>query len=363
LLGFFIVPVALGNLSGSQVKNKGATGSRPGLRRAITHFRSGFLAARYIIGTATLPIYSRKYLEILEDVKPDLVHAMRIPFEGILVSKTPQDIPLVVSIWGNDLTLHGVGSPSMTRATKRVLTRANGLLADANRDIRLARQWGYEYNRPTLVIPGGGGIDMGQLNGQIPQNLDWVTNRIPAGFQIVINPRGFRPGSVRNDTFFKAIPLVLEKMPNTRFICPGMAGQVEAVSWITRLGIDDKVVLLPYLEQNVLWDLFKIASLSVSISSHDGTPNSLLEAMACGCFPVVGDIESIREWIVPGVNGLLVDPDDPVSLAENISLALSQPELRKAGAEYNRELINERAGIIYIRAQLQVFYHRVVNNK
>ena len=37
-------------------------------------------------------------------------------------------------------------------------------------------------------------------------------------------------------------------------------------------------------------------------------PEAILEAMALGCFPIAGDIESVREWITPGVNGILVDP-------------------------------------------------------
>ena len=46
--------------------------------------------------------------------------------------------------------------------------------------------------------------------------------------------------------------------------------------------------------------VFQGARVAVSPSTHDGTPNTLLEAMSCGSFPVAGDIESLREWIEPG---------------------------------------------------------------
>ena len=97
----------------------------------------------------------------------------------------------------------------------------------------------------------------------------------------------------------------------------------------------NQVRLLPYLSQHELWDLFLRSEVSVSVSAHDGTPNSLLEAMACGCFPVVGDIESLREWITPGVNGLLVDPDQPQAVAEAVLLALDLPDLRASAKERN----------------------------
>ena len=128
---------------------------------------------------------------------------------------------------------------------------------------------------------------------------------------LVVNPRGFRPGSLRSDVFFQSIPLVLQHIPAAHFLCPSMAGQPEALEWVERLKIGQQVHLLPTLPQAQLWEIFLRAEVFVSPSVHDGTPISLLEAMACGCLPVVGDIESMREWITPGVNGLLADAASP----------------------------------------------------
>jgi glycosyltransferase involved in cell wall biosynthesis len=65
----------------------------------------------------------------------------------------------------------------------------------------------------------------------------------------------------------------------------------------------------------------------VSPNIHDGTPNSLLEGIACGCFPIAGDLESIREWITHGKNGLLVDPNNAQSIADAILIALEREDL------------------------------------
>ena len=67
---------------------------------------------------------------------------------------------------------------------------------------------------------------------------------------------------------------------------------------------------------------FRRAQIVASPSLHDGTPNTLLEGIACGCFPVAGDLESIREWITPKENGLLFDPKDPQSIAAALISAL-----------------------------------------
>ena len=110
-------------------------------------------------------------------------------------------------------------------------------------------------------------------------------------------------------------------------------------------------------------ELFRQSQISLSITTHDGTPNTLLEAMACGCFPIAGDIESLREWITPGVNGLLVDPGDPKALAAAIVNALLQPDLRRQAGERNLQMVKERAEYEKIMREAEEFYNSLVLDK
>jgi glycosyltransferase involved in cell wall biosynthesis len=146
------------------------------------------------------------------------------------------------------------------------------------------------------------------------------------------------------------------------FVALAMAGQPEALQWVERLHLQENIRLLPFLPQEQVWNLFQKSAVTVSVSSHDGTPNSLLEAMACGCFPVVGDIESLREWITPGINGLLVEPHQPQAVAEAILLALENPDLRRVAVEANQALVHQRAETGLVRAQSEVFYQRITSS-
>lgn len=357
-----VMPVAFSAFAGSAAGTgaASASGGKSVARRIISTFRAPFLASRYRLGPLTLRWYGPRFRKLVQAIQPDVVHALRIPFEGMLASYTPPDIPLAVSIWGNDLTLHAAGSSQMAELTRRTLARADALLADAGRDVRLGRAWGFDGAKPSLVVPGSGGLDLSEIE-QVRENLqagsyDPVLEAFPAGQPLVFNPRGFRTGSVRNDTFFSAIPLVLERRSDVVFACAAMAGQPEALYWMDRLNLHGKVHLLPHLPQPHLWSLFMRAAVTVSISQHDGTPNSLLEGMACGCFPIAGDIESLREWITPGINGLLVEPDKPQALAEAILLALDHPELRQSAAQRNACLVKERAGVDVVRSKIEDFY-------
>ncbi|MCC6147526.1 MAG: glycosyltransferase family 4 protein [Anaerolineaceae bacterium] len=354
----FLLPVAFSKMAGGQAGGKNVTANTGRWRKVAGKVWMPLLALRYRLGPLSLLFYARRFRSLVNAVQPDIVHALRIPFEGMLASYTPAGIPMLVSIWGNDFTLHANGSRLMRAFTQRTLRRADGLLADAQRDIRLAKSWGFPAQRPMLVVPGGGGIDLREIH-----NLNVVQEEpglytCPEGVPLVINPRGLRPGYVRNDTFFQAIPLILERKPDVHFICPAMENQPEALYWVERLRIQKSVHLLPTLPQPRLWSLFSRCELSVSISEHDGTPNSLLEAMACGCFPVAGDLDSLREWITPGANGLLVEASRPESLAAAVILALEDPALRTRAAELNLELISSRAEISLVRAQIETFYRR-----
>jgi glycosyltransferase involved in cell wall biosynthesis len=309
-------------------------------------------AIRHYLGPLTITRSSKKLRTMIERVKPDLIHAMRIPYEGMLAADAYNGIPLLVSVWGNDFTLHAPTTRLMRYYTRWTMQVANALHTDCQRDIRLAQEWGFPAKRPTLVTPGNGGIRTEVFHP--PENL--------VEEPVVINPRGFR-AYVRNDVFFKSIPLVLKEIPNARFLCASMAGNKQAQSWIEELGIGHAVELLAPMPHEQMAEVYRRAAVLVSPSVHDGTPNTLLEGMACGCLPVAGDLESIREWITDGENGLLSDTTDPEKLAESMISALKNKDLRRNAANQNSKIIKERAEYNACMKLAGGFYERLCSSK
>jgi glycosyltransferase involved in cell wall biosynthesis len=321
-------------------QNPGSRSARSlGLRTVIRHW----------LGPLTIRRSSQRLRGFIEEVKPDLVHAMRIPYEGMLAADAYTGAPLIVSIWGNDFTLHAPSTSLMSHYTRWTMQVADALHADVHRDIRLAKEWGLDASKPTLVAPGNGGI----------RTDVFYPNPKPVEEPVIINPRGFR-AYVRSDSFFKAIPLVLAKHPNAKFICTTMAGEPQAEQWIREFNISHAVELLspvPYFE---MANIFRRAQIVVSPSTHDGTPNSLLEGIACGCFPVAGDLESIREWITPNENGLLFDSTNHQSIADAIICAIENKNLREKAAGLNQEIISMRAEYESNMSKAEEFYKLVI---
>jgi glycosyltransferase involved in cell wall biosynthesis len=316
---------------------------------------------RHWLGPLTIPPAARRLRRLIERLRPELVHALRVPLEGMLAAAAEPPMRLLLSVWGNDFTLHAPASPLMARRTRLALRRADGLHTDCRRDLHLAGQWGFVAGRPSVVLPGNGGVrrelffsgrwDAGPVSPPIAEALSSIPQESP----VIINPRGFR-AYVRQDAFFRGLPQVVSGCPGVHVICPAMAGEPPAERWVRRLSLQGIVHLLPPLSPSDMAAAFRRSTVAVSPSTHDGTPNTLLEAMACSCTPVAGDLESIREWIDDGINGLLADPRSPTDLAQKTLRALRSPDLRTRAADHNRRLIAERADYTTVMATAESFY-------
>jgi glycosyltransferase involved in cell wall biosynthesis len=229
---------------------------------------------------------------------------------------------------------------------------ASALHADCVRDAKLSTAWGFGPDRPTLVVPGNGGVRTDVFHPP--------SRRVTE--PVVLNPRGPR-AYVRNDTFFAAIPTILAHRPEARFVCAAMAGDKHAVALVNRLGIASSVELIKPMPHEQMADLYRRAQVLVSPSVHDGTPNSLLEGMASGCFPIAGELDSVREWITHGRNGLLVDPNSPQLLAEAILIALDREDLRREAAGLNRKIIASRAEFSRCMTQADDLYGQTAGRR
>jgi hypothetical protein len=347
-----VIPVAFSGLKGNS--SQGIRKTRGGVWSAgLLPLRTKL---RQWLGPLTLGGAGKRLAYAIHQVQPEVIQAMRIPYEGMLAREAKKRLgtacpPLLVSIWGNDFTLHAPSTPWMAYLTGATLGMADALHTDCQRDLRLAADWGFNRTKPSIVLPGAGGV---QKEIFYPPE-----NESERGEPMVIQPRGFR-AYIRNEAFFRAIPRVLEQVPAARFICPTMQGETQAERWLEAYAIRSAVRLLPAVARSEMANLFRQAQVAISPSTHDGTPNTLLEAMACGCFPVAGDLESLREWIEPGVNGLLVDPNDPEALARAMVESLQRPDLRQRAQEINARLVRERADYGQVMSRAERFISEIL---
>jgi glycosyltransferase involved in cell wall biosynthesis len=141
-----------------------------------------------------------------------------------------------------------------------------------------------------------------------------------------------------------AMKIISKKFPQAMLVILGKGPEkyklMELVSRLSLMNyVSIKETFIPYEEMP---KVYAIADVFVLPSIYEVFGRVLLEAMSCGK-PIVGtNIGGIRDIIVNGTNGFLVSPRDPYSLAEKISLLLSDEQMRLKFGYNGREIAKSK---------------------
>ena len=139
--------------------------------------------------------------------------------------------------------------------------------------------------------------------------------------------------------FVEAARIVRKELPETRFQIVGRLDDGNPT------GVDRSLVqewvregVIDYLgEVADVRPVLATADIAVLPSYREGTPRSILEAMAMSKPVVTTDAPGCRQTVAPGVNGLLVPIRDAPALARAIRTLVVDPQLReRMGAEGRR---------------------------
>jgi glycosyltransferase involved in cell wall biosynthesis len=124
---------------------------------------------------------------------------------------------------------------------------------------------------------------------------------------------------------------------------------------VAELGLRGRVVLPGF--RTDLDSLIGAADVVVLPSYTEGLPNVALEASAAGVPVVATAVGGTPEAIADGVNGFLVSPGDPASIAAKVNLLLSDPALSSRFGGAGRARMRERFTFQAQAAQYLRLFH------
>jgi glycosyltransferase involved in cell wall biosynthesis len=294
-------------------------------------YRTGRLP-RGIVRLAHAMRYRKAGLaRVARSIAPDVFHGHFVVehgFYGALAGVRPY----VVTAWGSDILVEPGRDPVsrwIARSTLRradLLTSNNAYMAERMVDL------GARRDRVVVVTLGA---DREFLDGGVASvNLAGPSSRAP----VVLSTRAHEPLYNIGD-IVDAFARVARGRAGARLVVAHGGSLTEALR--ARASAGD-VTFTGFLGRDALRDAMLAADVFVSVPSSDGTSVALLQAMASGCFPVVSDLPTQREWIEDAVNGFLVPLHRPDILAARIDQALADPGLRRSAAVRNRALVEER---------------------
>jgi len=263
--------------------------------------------------------------------------------------------PLIVTIHGSDLRLALERPGFLGKIFLYVCQNAAYLNAVS---------WGQKKELEQLGIPS-------EKISVIPMGIDEAFLETGKNRRVESEKRSYTVLSNRNllpiynvSLLIRAIPIVLKEKPEAKFLIAGDGSEKEALEReVKDLNIISSVKFLGRVPHEEMPDLLAHADIYVSMSLHDGTSVSLLEAMASGCFPVVSDIPADREWIRDGENGFLVPIDKERYLAKKILEAIRNQELREGSRVKNFFLIKEKGLWSVTIEKAKEIYEMVLDSK
>ncbi|TET18890.1 glycosyltransferase family 1 protein [Candidatus Bathyarchaeota archaeon] len=276
---------------------------------------------------------------LLQKIKPDIVnlHVQHYYSPTIILNK----LPFILTSWGIEvLTLPDTNIFLKTLA-KIAATKAHTIIADAKCLKEIWVQTGVPESK-IKVVPFG--VDMHLFNPKIDGSIVRDELKIKEDDIVIISNRAFYNNQYNIECLVNAIPLILERHPNVKFILKG-AGPLETYlkSLVKKLDVSQHVRFVGLVPYNEMAQYLKASDIYVSTCFVDSTSVSLLEAMACGLPPVVTDIPGNTEWITNGRNGLLYPPKDFAALAEKIVQLIENPTQRKLYGQRCNKIIKQKA--------------------
>ena len=88
-------------------------------------------------------------------------------------------------------------------------------------------------------------------------------------------------------------------------------------------------------------------------SYHEGTPKTVLEAMACGRAVITTDAPGCRETVADGVNGYLVPVKDVDAIVDAMEKIIGSPETTAAMAKKARQIAEEKYDVNKVNLKIR----------
>ena len=305
--------------------------------------------------------FNQKFLRhVIRTWKPHIIHSLSLIPSSVFALDALKAIkkeyrPLfVVSSWGSDIYV-SKDRPNEREKLTEIFTQCDGFIADCKRDIKNAVELGLSEQKVVFDygIPCNGGFKIEEMS-----ETSATHER-----DVILIPKAYE--GFANKTLPILEALSMSKGLINRLQIHLLMADFDVQWYLSKLPEDLRRVC--YLHQHLpkldVLALMKRARVMIAPSISDGTPISLLEAMIFGVLPIMSPLESIKEWVTDGENGLLVNPINPNQIADALQRALTDDQLFHKAQKINRKIINVKANRQDISTEVHAYYRRIVSEK
>jgi len=268
-----------------------------------------------VLGKSRYVVHARRVRSMVQDLRPDLVHALHLTSYGFLGGIAGFQ-PSIVSVWGTDILEAPNLTPLHAWITRYALRQAGAVTATG---LRLAEAT-LPYmppRKPVRVVPYG--VDLERFSPHPREGRAGVT----VGAASRLSPeKGFQ-------YLLRAIAMLRARGTPVRVLLAGdgpARGDLEKLA--RELDIADDVRFVGEVAHDAVPAVLQELDIFAMPSTWEGFGVSALEAGAMELPAVASDVHGIPDVVVHGETGILVPPRDVVALADAIARLAEDPALR-----------------------------------
>ncbi len=240
-----------------------------------------------------------------------------------------------------------------THSTNRLLAVSESVQRELER---------YGVGRPGQITVLPLGLDLGRFlrsearRGEFRRELGLDDGRPLIGIVARLVP------IKRHEDFIAASALVLARHPEARFLVIGDGERRTELEALTgRCGLSERVRFLGW--RHDLDRIYVDLDVVVLTSANEGSPVSLIEAMAAARPVVATAVGGVPDLVEHGVTGWLTPSGDPSSLADAIATLLADPERRRAMGTAGRKRVADGYGVDRLVSDVERLYTDLMSRR
>lgn len=299
-----------------------------------------------------IPFFSKQYesyvAEQLNIIHPDIIHVLGLHINGHNMTKILMNIwdkltspkpVLVYSSWGSDLDYYAIKSTHNRIEVSKFLRRCQYLISECARDTTSARKFGFS-GKVLPKFPAAGGIEINSLNKYRQSG--------PASKRKSILLKGRDYQGIRGDPIgrasiaIQAFAELAHELSDYEINIFQATPKLKQDALALKKQYDLNIKILPYGPYNSLLSVMGKSRIFIGLTTMDGLPLSLVEAMGLGALPIYTHHPSLDSWIKHKTNALLLKQNSVNSLIRALKLALRNNKLVDQISENNLNLVKLR---------------------
>jgi glycosyltransferase involved in cell wall biosynthesis len=295
----------------------------------------------------------------VREFKPDIVHVFFGIPDGPIgwVLKRVYGLPYLISLRGADVPSDEVKRFAKHYKILRPFVRwlwrdADALVAVSNG----LREYAFETTPDVPIDVVSNAIELSEFTPPRHRNHDGPVRLLFVG----------RFNAFKNvETLLEAAGCLKEMGVNNFEL--QLIGDGERRPNLERLAVERDLTrhvhFLGWVDRDAIVDRYRQADLFVTATTWEGMPNTVLEGMACGLPVVATRASGLDELVREGVNGYLVDINDPITLADRLADLIDNPYERRRMGKESRRIAEQEFAWEYITEQYVEIYERIRKKK